>query len=260
MVKAVGPRCYMAKVDIKHAFRLCVQSKIGTFSDIFGGIDFSSTCVSPLAVDLPPSYLTFADALLWIISVRYCISGVTHYLDDFFITGSDFSSCRQKVQQHSFNLRDHLRHIAENKLEGPSQVLTYLGIEIDTVNGVIQLPEEKLVNLQNLVNSWLEKRKCTKRQLQSLIGHLSFAYKVVKPGRIFLRRLIDLSTTPRLQRLETTTSHRRHKLHKRRSENVEKFPRTLERKICHTRASSNVAYPKFVHRRLILGIWGLFRW
>ena len=36
-------------------------------------------------------------------------------------------------------------------------------------------------------------RKVTKRKLLSLIGKLSFA--VVWPGRIFLRRLIDLSKT-----------------------------------------------------------------
>ena len=39
------------------------------------------------------------------------------------------------------------------------------------------------------------RHKCTKRQLLSLIGKLSFSYKVVPAGRIFLRRLIDLSTT-----------------------------------------------------------------
>ena len=33
------------------------------------------------------------------------------------------------------------------------------------------------------------------RELLSLIGSLSFACKVVKPGRIFLRRLVDLSTS-----------------------------------------------------------------
>ena len=38
------------------------------------------------------------------------------------------------------------------------------------------------------------KKKCTKRKLLSLIGVLSFAANVVKLGRTFLRRLIDLST------------------------------------------------------------------
>ena len=36
---------------------------------------------------------------------------------------------------------------------------------------------------------------CTKRQLFSLIGKLSFAYKVTPAGCIFLRRLIGLSRT-----------------------------------------------------------------
>ena len=35
--------------------------------------------------------------------------------------------------------------------------------------------------------------KCTKQQLLSLIGKLSFACKVIPAGIIFLRRLIDLS-------------------------------------------------------------------
>ena len=37
------------------------------------------------------------------------------------------------------------------------------------------------------------KRKCRKKELQSLIGKLSFAAHVTKPGRLFLRNLINLS-------------------------------------------------------------------
>ena len=43
------------------------------------------------------------------------------------------------------------------------------------------------------IHSFLTVRKCTKRQLLSLIGKLSFACKVVPGSRIFLRSLIDLS-------------------------------------------------------------------
>ena len=45
------------------------------------------------------------------------------------------------------------------------------------------------------LQSFSTRKKCTKRQLLSLIGKLSFACKVVPAGRIFLRRLIDLSMT-----------------------------------------------------------------
>ena len=59
----------------------------------------------------------------------------------------------------------------------------------------IRLPAEKLQQVKELLRSWGQRKKCTKRELLSLIGLLAFASKVVKPGRIFLRRLIDLSTT-----------------------------------------------------------------
>ena len=85
--------------------------------------------------------------------------------------------------------------IAVDKTEGPSTRLVYLGIEIDTVNMCVRLPLDKLNKLKNMLKTWAGKKKCTKQELLSLIGSLSFACKVVKPGRMFLRRLIDLSTT-----------------------------------------------------------------
>ena len=72
----------------------------------------------------------------------------------------------------------------------------YLGIEIpDSVAMTIRLPADKLQQSKAIIKQWFRCRKCTKRELLSLIGLLAFASKVVKPGRMFLRRLIDLSTT-----------------------------------------------------------------
>ena len=46
-----------------------------------------------------------------------------------------------------------------------------------------------------MIKLWFEKLSGTKRDLLSLTGLLNFACKVVRPGRIFLRRMIKLSTT-----------------------------------------------------------------
>ena len=67
-----------------------------------------------------------------------------------------------------------------------------LGIELDSVQQSARLPEDKLAALQELIQSWRNRRWCTRRQLESLIGHLHHAAKVVWPGRTFLRRMIDL--------------------------------------------------------------------
>ena len=43
-----------------------------------------------------------------------------------------------------------------------------------------------------LVKEWIGKRGCRKHELQSLPGHLQHAATVVRPGRTFVRRMIEL--------------------------------------------------------------------
>ena len=73
--------------------------------------------------------------------------------------------------------------------------ITHLGITIDSNNMSISIPEDRYNEIMTMLPTWLHKKTCTKKQLLSLIGKLSFVCKVIRPGRTFLRRLIDLSTT-----------------------------------------------------------------
>ena len=97
--------------------------------------------------------------------------------------------------------------VAREKPEGPATVLTFLGIEIDTVAMELRLPADKLARLHNLIDHWLNKRAASKRELQSIIGHLSHAATVVQPGRTFLCMLTEASKIPKqpdhLARLNT---------------------------------------------------------
>ena len=70
----------------------------------------------------------------------------------------------------------------------------FLGILLDTTNLELRLPDDKLQRLRQLIQVWKGKRSCTKRDLLSLIGQLQHACKVVRPGRTFLRRMIELAT------------------------------------------------------------------
>ena len=86
--------------------------------------------------------------------------------------------------------------LAPNKLFNLVQVLEFLGIILDT-NFLMEarLSNEKVLRLQQLISANLSCKKCTKRELLSLIGSLSFAIKVVVPGHPFFSRLIKLSCT-----------------------------------------------------------------
>jgi len=56
----------------------------------------------------------------------------------------------------------------------------------------IRLPEGKLVCTKELVASWRGRKSCRVRELKSLVGSLQHAYKVVLPGRTFMRRMQEL--------------------------------------------------------------------
>ena len=71
-------------------------------------------------------------------------------------------------------------------------MLTFLGIEIDSVAMELRLPQSKLMELRELIKEWRVKPHCKRKELESLTGKLQHACTVVKPGRTFLRRLLEL--------------------------------------------------------------------
>ena len=55
------------------------------------------------------------------------------------------------------------------------------------------LPPEKWLAFKNLVLQWSKKKRVSKKELLRLLGKLNWCCKVIRGGRTFLRRLIDLS-------------------------------------------------------------------
>ena len=93
-----------------------------------------------------------------------------------------------------------------DKVVGPCQRLTFLGIEIDTVRRQLSLPERKICELRLLLSETTAKRSNTKQTLQSLVGKLNFAARVVFGARTFLRRMIDTVNHVRRQHHHVRTN------------------------------------------------------
>ena len=185
----------MAKMDIKHAFRLCpVRPEDWCLLGMFwNNCYFVDTRLPFGSRSSPFIFNTFADALTWILTTIFLIPHVIHYLDDFFFAHTGELASQMETAKKAFNWLGV--PLASEKIEGPTTKITYLGIEIDSVTFTIRLPPDKLSNLVADLQYWYRRNSCTKLELLSIIGKLSFAAKVVKPGRLFLRRLINLSTT-----------------------------------------------------------------
>ena len=155
------------------------------------------TCLPFGLRSAPALFNHYAEALDWIMANNYGAQ-LLHYLDDFLLVGPPGKDTCQEAMSRMLTVCDQLGiPVASEKLEGPTTALTFLGIVLDTSAQQLRLPPDKLEELTGLIRSWLSRHKATKRELLSLIGKLSFAAKVVPAGRLFLRRLLDLSTTVR---------------------------------------------------------------
>ena len=150
---------------------------------------------------LPPAIFNqVADALQWILRNNYDVANLEPYLDDFMsvappsghVATSLAAIQKATVLQVFENLGVPVATVAD-KVVGPTTRMTVLGIEVDSVAQLSRLSDEKMEALTAALIVWSRRHSCTKRELLSLVGTLSFAAKVVPPGRTFIRRLIDLS-------------------------------------------------------------------
>ena len=128
------------------------------------------------------------------------VSHFLHYLDDFFFCPPQQPGRCQPSLRVAVSLCEYLGFpVAPEKVVGPATTLVFLGIELDSDKMEMRLPQEKLERLQGSIDWWLTRESVTKKQLQSIVGQLSDAAVVVRPGRTFLRSLIETSKVPKKQ-------------------------------------------------------------
>jgi hypothetical protein len=138
-----------------------------------------------------------------------------HYVDDFLFVVQGEKAIADQLLVDALALCDDLGlPMAADKTIGPVTELTFLGLELDTQRMEARLSDERRESLQQLMLAWgrkkeeaAEQRKSRGRQtrswtqpepaaasvheLQSLAGKLNFACIVVRPGRHYLRRIIN---------------------------------------------------------------------
>ena len=152
-------------------------------------------CQLPFGLATAPAiFNALAEALEWILrsrSVKYII----HYFDDFLLLGHPNSDeCVAALTTTLFTCRELGVPLAADKVEGPAPVLTFLGIELNTIAMSLAVPRDKLAALREILRRVQDAQcVCNLHQLQSLTGHLNHLCQALPLEKAFLNNLFPLA-------------------------------------------------------------------
>ncbi|XP_072254199.1 uncharacterized protein [Pyxicephalus adspersus] len=192
LVRKAGKGCLMAKADVESAFRLLPvhPESFWLLGCCWEGAFYVDKCL-PMGCSISCSlFEMFSSFLEWVVKEVSGVQSIIHYLDDFLCVGPSGSSV-------CANLLGTLEHVAGqfgvplagDKTVGPVTELAFLGILLDSVHMECRLPEDKLEALKGEVRRACCLEKIRLVELQSLLGKLNFACRIMPMGRIFSRRL-----------------------------------------------------------------------
>ena len=190
-VKENGRGSLLYKIDLSRAFR---HIKLDPKDYNLLGLHFSNQIYYDLCL---PFGFKHGSAIFQRISdaIRYIMHTkgfkVTNYLDDI-IGHSVCSQASKSFQTLHQLILDLGFEISQKKLVTPSTRVTCLGVEIDTVNFTVSITKDKVREVLDMCQIRQNKKTCTKRELQSLLGKLLYITKCVKSSRYFLNRMLEL--------------------------------------------------------------------
>ena len=149
----LGRGAMIAKIDIKSAYRLIpvypVDCKwLGMKWDnkiyVDGMLPFGLRSATKM-------FNSVADAAEWCV-VREGLEHIFHYLDHFAVVGPpDSDICMPYLHKLKSICMELGIPLATEKQDGPTPVITLLGIIKDTTKGELRLPEDKLQRLLQVV-------------------------------------------------------------------------------------------------------------
>ncbi|XP_063301331.1 uncharacterized protein LOC134609442, partial [Pelobates fuscus] len=184
-----GNRPWLSKTDITNAFKLLpMHPSLWHLHGIkWRDLYYFSTRLTFGSRSSPKLFDIFAESLCWLLlNITRCHS-VIHYLDDFLLIEPG-STSPTSIKSTTALFATLGVPLSPAKTIGPTTKLTFLGIELDSINLKASLPHDKLTRLRGEIDLFLRNDVCTRKELQSLLGSLNFAMRIIPQGRSFISR------------------------------------------------------------------------
>ena len=198
------PRAYMAKVDIKAAFRtvgvhpthwhlLGFQWK--NPQEDGGSPRYYIDTRCPFGLKCSPEIFCRITAAIKVMLAAQGVRAVVVYVDDFLIIALEEDECARALELVLKILRAHLGFtISDPKTVPPTQQLTFVGFVLATnVGGTgemrITIPEEKLRKAEDMAAQLHGRRTAGIKEIERAVGFFAHIAYAIYSARCFHRRL-----------------------------------------------------------------------
>ena len=191
-VEAAWPGCWFGKLDLSNCF-LSFPLHPDFYKFFYFRFENKLYRFVRMPFGLAPAP-RICTQLLSVPSFALTQAGCRHvrYLDDFLFIAHSKDELEETLRKAQAIFASLGLVVNAEKTEGPLQRISFLGVLIDSVECVTACTEERLRELRKLLVQASQPNTLIRRgQLESLVGKLSFAAKVLPGARPFMRSMYD---------------------------------------------------------------------
>ena len=185
--------CWYGKLDLSNCFLSFPlhPSCFPHFIFRFEGRLYQFRCM-PFGLSSAPRICTMLLSVVAYHLNSAQLAALIRYLDDFLFIADSRSSSQLALDSAHRALSAFGLVVNPDKTEGPTQIITFLGVQLDAIRQTLSCTPARVDELLLLLRAAITSRKVSLSSLSSLIGKLSFAAMVLPGARPFMRRMIDL--------------------------------------------------------------------
>ena len=198
-----GPGCYAGKMDFDTAFHNIPihLNDLPLLGFMLDDLYFINSTMAFGARSSCKIFEEFATSIQWILDNETDSTNSSHYLDDFIMVHASSTVCAYYMSKLQ-DICDFIgAWLSPDKTVGPIQIINFLGLTLNFLKQVVQIPLEKvqkaitqidyLLSTQYVNNKNL-KGKVQVKSIQKLTGLLNFICRAVPCRQPFLCRLYNL--------------------------------------------------------------------
>lgn len=193
--------CYYSKLDISNcflSFPLHPDSyKYFTFQ--FNG-NYYQFVRLPFGLSIAPRVCTLLLSVVQFVLEQKGLK-LVRYLDDFLFVSSSYQLACEHLAIAMSTLQQFGLVINSSKTEGPSQQITFLGIQLHSVDRILSISSERVQEMNELLYKYVSTPASVAvsvKDILSFIGKLSFVSQILTSSRPFMRQLLNAVKGKRL--------------------------------------------------------------